>query len=120
MSQQQHQLSIDLLESKIRYCGIKNTENLIAEYLQQLNMLLSRQHQNTDKFKVAERSAFVFFDTISDKTMLQAWRLACVEGFTKCIELMNQFCYSKCDSQKLRFMKLRLKVVEQSLQVKYE
>ncbi|GEM_PF-6040972 len=115
MSQKQHQLSIDLLESKIRYCGHKKNNALIEQYLQQLSMLLSKQYQNTEKFKLAERSAFVFFDTVSDRKLLKTWRLTCVDGFSKCIELMTQFSYSKCDIRKLQFMKLRFDLIEQSL-----
>lgn len=116
MNHKEQHLPIDLLESKIRYSGNNKNKALVEAYLRQVTQQLSKQHQNTDKFRLAERSAFVFFDTISDRKLVKTWRLACVEGFAKCIELMTQFSYSTCDIQRLKFMQLRYKLINQSLQ----
>ena len=119
-TQKQYHVSLDLLETRVRYSNASVKKTLLNEYVEQINFLISKQSDHARKFAVLERSSNLLFDAVSDPKNTTHWRHLCFEEFARSVARLQQLADCENTIQRSKLMEGRTEIAKTKLNASVE
>jgi hypothetical protein len=97
----QYHITLDVMETIVRFGLRPNRPDLIVDYLTTLKTLITHEQVQQERFSLALRAAQLMHSAISDSNIPLAWRSMCADNIYLCIRLLQ--ANTQSDHQETQF-----------------
>lgn len=85
----QYPITIDVLETIIRYGGRPNRPDLVNLYIANIETIIEHTSEQAERFLFAIRPAQLIYSAIADESISMSWRSVCADHIHLCIRLLK-------------------------------
>lgn len=96
-----YHITIDVLETIIRFGLRPNRPDLMKDYFATFKIIISQTAEQTERFALALRTARLLHNTLADEELPLAWRNTCADHIYLCIRLLQ--ANTQSDQQATQF-----------------